>query len=43
MSNSIMRVAAVSLLVLAAACARNEPEPVVIEPVSDEPVFTGKL
>ncbi len=36
---------ALSLVLAAAACARNEPEPVFIDPapVSAEPVFTGKV
>lgn len=34
-----------SLVVAASACARQEPEPVYVEPapVAAEPVFTGKL
>ena len=47
MSKSIKAVVALGLIVLAAACARNEPQEefVVVdpEPISTEPEFTGKF
>jgi len=44
MSKSIKAVVALGLIVMAAACAQQEPEVVVVdpEPISTEPVYTGK-
>ncbi|MEL6618612.1 MAG: hypothetical protein AAFP16_07030 [Pseudomonadota bacterium] len=45
MSKSIKVLGMVSLMVLVAACGRNEEEFVVVEPepISQEPVSTGKF
>lgn len=45
MSKSIKLFATLSLLVVVAACAREQQveEFVVAEPISEEPVFTGKF
>lgn len=45
MSNSIKVLATLGLIVLVAACAREEEEFVVVdpEPISSEPAFTGKF
>ena len=43
MSKSIKLLAVFSVLVVAAACAKEPVEEVVIvEPISEEPVYTGK-
>lgn len=43
MSRTVRAVMALSLVVVVAACAKKEAEPVyVTEPVASEPVFTGK-
>lgn len=44
MSNSIKLFATLGLIVLVAACAREQEEFVVVEPepISAEPVYTGK-
>lgn len=44
MSKSIKLFAMVGLMGLIAACGRNQEEEfVVVEPVSEEPVYTGKF
>ena len=42
MSKSIKLVAMFGLVAAIAACAQQEEEFVVVEPVTTEPVFTGK-
>ncbi|WP_260015408.1 MULTISPECIES: hypothetical protein [Leisingera] len=42
MSKSIKLLALAGLLAAVTACAQQEEEFVVVEPVSEEPVFTGK-
>lgn len=42
MSRSIKLLAITGILVAVAACARKQEEVVIVEPVSSEPVFTGK-
>ena len=42
MSKHIKILTMVGLVALAAACAQQEEEFVVIEPISVEPAFTGK-
>jgi hypothetical protein len=44
MSKNITLLAALGLVVLVAACAREQQveEFVVVEPISQEPVYTGK-
>ena len=45
MSKNIKVLAALGLIVLVAACAREQEEFVVVdpEPISSEPAFTGKF
>lgn len=42
MSKSIKIVFAMGLMAFAAACAQPEPEYVEVQPISTEPVYTGK-
>lgn len=42
MSRTIKLVTVLGVIAVVAACARKEPEYVVAEPISEEPVFTGK-
>ncbi|MEL6099979.1 MAG: hypothetical protein AAFV87_13750 [Pseudomonadota bacterium] len=43
MSKSIKLLATFSFMVAVAACAREQEEVVVVEPISTEPVQTGKF
>ena len=43
MSKSIKFVAMLGFIGVVAACAREQEEVVVVEPVSTEPVITGKF
>ncbi|WP_255456222.1 hypothetical protein [Parasedimentitalea denitrificans] len=42
MSKSIKLFALAGLLAAVAACSQQEEEFVVVEPISEEPVYTGK-
>lgn len=42
MSKNIKIFAALGLMSFAAACAQPEPEYVEVQPISTEPVYTGK-
>jgi len=42
MSKSVKSILALGLVVFVAACAQQEEEYVVVEPVTSEPVYTGK-
>ncbi len=42
MSKHIKILSMVGLIALAAACAQQQEEFVVVEPISTEPTFTGK-
>lgn len=42
MSKSISFVLALGLVGLVSACSKPEPAPVYVEPISVEPVYTGK-
>lgn len=42
MSNKLKMLGMLGFIVFAAACARQEEEVIVVEPISEEPVYTGK-
>ncbi len=42
MSKSIKLLAMFGFVAVVAACAREQEELVVVEPISEEPVYTGK-
>lgn len=43
MSKSIKAVALLGFIVVVAACAQEQEEVVIVEPISEEPVHTGKF
>lgn len=42
MSNTLKTLGMLGFIVIVAACARQQEEIVVVEPISEEPAYTGK-